>query len=85
LNDAEWKRLKQNGSDHYKIPGEVEPLDLYVSGNMFHDFAICSIIKYAFRSRRDYPLTPTGIIQNCDKIIDYAQKLKAFYGDEVTP
>jgi hypothetical protein len=84
LNDAEWKLLKQNGSEHYKT-GRTEPIDLYLSGDMFQDFALASIIKYAFRSRKDQYLTAEKFNTNMDKIIDYAQKAKAFYGDEVMP
>jgi hypothetical protein len=80
LNDAEWESLKQHGSDHYKTGG-VEPIDLYVAGKMFHDFAIASIIKYAFRSREEMKLESWVFQKNIDKIIDYAQKLKAFYGE----
>jgi len=69
-----WGSLKQQGSDHYKTGG-VEPIDLYRAGGMFRAFALCSIIKYAFRSRDidDRVL----FCNNMDKIIDYAMKLKA--------
>jgi hypothetical protein len=82
MNSDVWNKLKQHGSDHYKT-GETEPIDLYVSGKMFHDFAIASIIKYAFRSRRAEPLEGAKFLQNMDKIVDYARKLKAFYGGNV--
>jgi len=65
-----WEELKQDGSEHYKTGG-IEPIDLYLAGGMFRDFALCSIIKYAFRSRK------TVNPKDLDKIIDYAQKLKA--------
>ena len=78
-----WNELKSAGSDHYKT-GSTEPIDLYVSGSMFQDFAISSIIKYAFRSRKEMHLESRKFQENMDKIIDYAQKLKAFYG-EVKP
>lgn len=84
MNDAEWQRLKQNGSEHYRTGG-IEPLDLYVAGDMFQDFALSSIIKYAFRSRKDQYLSAQQFNSNMDKIIDYARKAKAFYGDEVQP
>ena len=71
-----WEELKQQGSDHYKTGG-VEPVDLYRAGGMFRDFALCSIIKYAFRSRLGAALTYEKFDANMDKIIDYAQKLKA--------
>ena len=81
MNDSEWQRLKEQGSQHYKT-GDIEPIDLYVSGGMFNDFALASIIKYAFRSRHDFAPTTEQVLINMDKIIDYAQKLKAFYGGD---
>jgi hypothetical protein len=84
LNDAEWTKLKRQGSNHYKT-GRTEPIDLYLAGDMFQDFALCSIIKYAFRSRQDQYLDVAKFNSNMDKIIDYAKKLKAFYGDPVMP
>jgi len=78
VNTAEWQRLKQQGSEHYKASG-TEPIDLYASGNMFQDFALSSIIKYAFRSRKEMNLDTELFCKNMDKIIDYAQKLRAFY------
>ncbi|MFA6282311.1 MAG: DUF3310 domain-containing protein [Candidatus Omnitrophota bacterium] len=73
LKNITWQELKQNGSEHYKTGG-IEPIDLYVSGDMFRHFALCSIIKYAFRNRNICnPMNPKDL----DKIIDYAQKLKA--------
>jgi hypothetical protein len=71
-----WAKLKKSGSAHYKTGG-TEPIDLYVAGGMFQDFALASIIKYAFRSRREMDLPHDLLIKNLDKIIDYAQKLKA--------
>ena len=71
-----WNDLKKKGSEHYKTGG-TEPVDLYVAGNMFHDFALCSIMKYAFRSRREMNLETDLLIKNLEKIIDYAQKLIA--------
>ena len=71
-----WEELKQQGSDHYKTGG-VEPIDLYRAVGAFRPFALCSIVKYSFRSltrwQRDQPI----LEQDLDKIIDYAQKLKA--------
>lgn len=70
---ARWETLKSNGSAHYKTGG-TEPIDLYRAGGMFRDFALCSIIKYAFRNRSDRgAMNPRDL----DKIIDYAKKLKA--------
>lgn len=58
-----WK-----GSAHYKTSG-VEPIQLYKSGKMFRSFALCNIIKYAFRQK--------GGLNNLDlkKIIHYAELL----------
>lgn len=72
----DWKKLKNQGSKHYKTGG-TEPVDLYRDGGMFRDFALCSIIKYAFRSRREMSIDVPTFNTNLDKIIDYAQKLKA--------
>lgn len=68
-----WSELKQSGSQHYKTGG-VEPIDLYRAGGMFRDFALCSIMKYAFRNRN--PEEPISA-KDMGKIIDYAQKLMA--------
>jgi hypothetical protein len=81
LNTEEWQKLKQQGSEHYKT-GDVEPIDLYVAGNMFHDKACSDIIKYAYRSRREMKLETWKMKENMDKVIDMAQKLMAFYGCE---
>ncbi len=75
-NLNEWEALKAKGSEHYKTGG-TEPVDLYLEGNMFHDFALCSIMKYAFRSRREMNLETDLLIKNLEKVIDYAQKLIA--------
>lgn len=71
MKDPNWTELKQSGSDHYKTGGGTEPVDLYLSGGMFTHFALCSIIKYAFRQRDNLNH------KDLDKIIDYAKKLKA--------
>ena len=68
-----WETLKQEGSQHYKTGG-VEPIDLYRAGGMFRDFALCSIIKYAFRNRNPEEHIS---LKDMNKIIDYAQKLIA--------
>jgi len=70
-----WDALKSQGSQHYKTGG-VEPVDLYLAGGMFKPFALCSIIKYAFRSRE---VDGEVFVQNMRKIIDYAEKLIAAY------
>jgi hypothetical protein len=67
-----WNELKQQGSTHYKT-GDVEPIDLYKSGDMLHDFALASIIKYAFRSRRSEGADKVTVIKNLKKIIHYAE------------
>lgn len=41
--------LKKQGSAHYKTGG-VEPIDLYESVGVLPIFALCNIIKYAFRN-----------------------------------
>lgn len=72
-----WDELKKSGSNHYKTGG-VEPIDLYRAGGMFRDFALCSIIKYAFRNRNpEEPIFEKDML----KIIDYAQKLIASKGE----
>ena len=73
---SSWDSLKNQGESHYKTGG-TEPVDLYKSGGMFQDFALCSIIKYEFRSRREMKIDKKLLLKNLDKIIDYAQKLKA--------
>lgn len=78
-NMKTWDELKAQGSEHYKTEGGVEPIDLYKAGFMFRHFALCSIIKYAFRNRNaSEPLN----IRDLDKIIDYAEKLKASVTDK---
>lgn len=50
----EWLELKKRGSNHYKKdPLKIEPIDLYKDGNMLRDFALCCIIKYAYRNRQE--------------------------------
>ena len=77
--DMLWEKAKENGSDHYKT-GSVEPIDLYRAAAAFIPFALSSIIKYAFRLltrwRTGEPMNPKDL----DKIIDYAQKIKAHQG-----
>jgi len=68
--------FRNKGSQHYKTGG-VEPIDLYLSAGMFDDFALCSIIKYAFRSRPEMQLDDVTFNANMDKIIHYAELLKA--------
>ena len=75
---SEWENLKIQGSDHYRTGG-VEPIDLYAAGGMLQDFACCSIIKYAFRCRKEFARPVELLIKDLDKIIDCAQKLKASF------
>lgn len=72
----EWSELKKEGSAHYKT-GDVEPIDLYRAGNMLKTFALASIIKYAFRSREQEGIDRETLNKNLDKIIHYAELLKA--------
>lgn len=70
----DWTKIKDKGNPLYK-GNDVEPVDLFKSGGLLRDFAIGSIIKYAFRNR-----SSTGrelLIQDMDKIIHYAEMLKA--------
>lgn len=74
----DWVELKKQGSEHYKTDGGVEPIDLYRAGNMFRHFALCSIIKYAFRNRdTEEPVRTSDML----KIIDYSKKLIAACGE----
>jgi hypothetical protein len=71
------------GSDHYKT-GSVEPIDLYKSGGMFQDYALTSIIKYAFRNRKELNRTDYDkIILDMTKIKDLADKLIIFFNKEI--
>ena len=74
LKNVAWEKVKQNGSTHYKT-GKIEPIDLYLSLEILTPFCLASIIKYASRS------ATTGVsIKDLDKIIHYAQILKAKQG-----
>ncbi|HNQ19734.1 MAG TPA: DUF3310 domain-containing protein [Bacteroidales bacterium] len=71
------------GSDHYKT-GSIEPIDLYKSGGMFQDYALTSIIKYAFRNRKELNRTDYDkIILDMTKIKDLADKLIIFFNKEI--
>jgi len=78
IKNITWDELKKQGSDHYKTDGGIEPVDLYRAAGMFRHFAICSIIKYAFRNRNSEEPVRN---KDMDKIIDYAMKLKASCGE----
>lgn len=72
-----------NGSDHYKT-GSIEPIDLYKSGGMFQDYALTSIIKYAFRNRKELNRTDYDkVILDMTKIKDLADKLIIFFNKEI--
>lgn len=74
LKEVEPMELwKKKGSQHYKS-GKVEPIDLYKAGDMLRDFALCSIIKYAFRNRKNIVTRINK--KDMDKIIHYAEILK---------
>ena len=71
-----WDEVKRKGSTHYKTEG-VEPIDLYRDGGILRDFAVGSIIKYAFRHRRQIGAFSKNFQQDMDKIIHYANILKS--------
>jgi len=73
-----WEEIKDNGSEHYKQKGEVEPIDLYKSMGILQNFAIASIIKYASRNTMHSYVK----VKDMDKIIHYAEMLKAAYGGD---
>ncbi len=66
------KAIHQDGSEHYKTGGGVEPIDLCEAGDMLQDFALCSIIKYAFRCRRSAGRSVELIVKDMEKIRHYA-------------
>jgi len=70
--DETWEELKKQGQDHYKT-GTIEPIDLYRAAGAFRHFALCSIIKYAYRNLNSEKVSTKDL----DKIIDYAQKVRA--------
>lgn len=80
----EWGDLKRRGSTHYKS-GAVEPIDLYKEGGMLRDFALCSIIKYAFRNRTtqgEFTNAPINV-EDIRKIIHYAEMLICLEEEEM--
>jgi hypothetical protein len=74
-----WKEIKQGGNDHYKT-GQAEPIDLYLASGALRAFALCNIIKYAFRN---IPEDKRIDIEDLDDIIQYAEMLKTAYCKEV--
>jgi hypothetical protein len=72
-----WAEVKKMGSAHYK-GDQVEPIDLYRDGGTLRHFAICSIIKYAWRNKNgEEPVS----VKDMDKIIHYAEMLKSACGE----
>jgi hypothetical protein len=71
-----WEELKNKGEQHYKT-GDIEPIDLYLAGDMLRDFAIGNIIKYAYRNRESF--APVVSIKDMKKIIHYAEMIIASY------
>ena len=69
--------MEEKGSEHYK-GGEVEPLDLMRSGQILWDFAIGSIIKYAYRNSemRIEGKDTSDIKADLDKIKHYCEILE---------
>jgi hypothetical protein len=72
-----WEEVKKKGSGHYKAEkqGDVEPLDLYLSGGILKSFALASIIKYAYRQTGRLGISE----KDMEKIIHYAEILKAAF------
>lgn len=58
---------RTDGSEHYK--GGVEPLDLLMAKDIFEDFAIGNMVKYAVRFRQ------TRDLDDLKKVSDYAHLL----------
>lgn len=73
--------IHQEGSDHYKTGG-VEPIDLYEQGEMLQDFALCSIIKYAYRCRRTSGRSRDLTIKDMGKIRHYAAMVIDLMGEK---
>lgn len=74
-----WNELKNKGNPLYKTE-EVEPIDLYRAGKFFKQFAIGSIIKYAYRNAGE-----EVVIKDFKKIIHYAELVIAEYEDRLQP
>jgi hypothetical protein len=76
-----WDDIKRHGSDHYKSGGK-EPIDLYKSAGALRHFALCSIIKYAYRNlgvagKPDEPVKN----KDMEKIIHYAKMVMVALGE----
>lgn len=84
-----WSEIKKKGSSHYK-GDKIEPIDLIKEGGLLWDFALASIIKYAYRNRkaRDWKTIPVSIPpyaivkEDLNKIIHYAEMLKVLIEEE---
>lgn len=76
---GKWEELKGKGSGYYKT-GDVEPIDLMLTGGMLQDFALGCIIKYAFRNRT--AMTTSFSASDMQKIIHYAEMLIAMQEEE---
>lgn len=78
-----WEDLKVSGSAHYRSgdnADDIQPIDLYKAGGCLHDFAICSIMKYAYRNRKELvggKINP----KDMSKIKHYAAMLEAIAED----
>lgn len=55
------------GSDHYKVSGIIEPIDLIIAEGHGEGFCLANIIKYASRFKH------TRNLNDLRKVSDYAQ------------
>ena len=70
----DWDQVKKKGNPNYK--GEnVEPIDLLKDGGMLRDFALGSIIKYAYRNRNRLGVPINR--RDMEKVIHYSEILLA--------
>lgn len=79
MDQDKWNELKRKGSAHYKTGG-IQPIDLYLAMDPegFRSWAIFEITSHALRN-----LVPREkILEDLDKIIHYAELLKAIHGGE---
>lgn len=76
-----WERIKFSGSDHYKS-GDVQPIDIFRSGDILLEWVIGEIIQHAFRNR--YQATGEKGINSKDfiKIKHYCDIILADYLDK---
>jgi hypothetical protein len=76
-----WDELKKEGSGHYRgKENATQPIDLYKDGGMFRDFALASIVKYAYRQRRQQ--REKMEIKDLHKIRHYTELLIALCSEE---